>query len=134
MYLQAVGDSFVYGGEELLVLNGTVAAADFADHGPVGDVERSEQAGHTVATVVVGTPFRHAGHHRQDGGGAVQSLDLAVGSDQGAVSAFRLARFPGPPAEPDVPVSEHPALHRIMSPVYAAVPSVWLGHGEGMVL
>jgi len=57
-----------------------------------------------------------------------------VGSDQGAVSASRLARFPGPPAEPDVPVSEHPALHKIVSPVYAAVPSVWLAHGEGMVL
>jgi hypothetical protein len=57
-----------------------------------------------------------------------------VGSDQGAVSAFRLARFPGPPAEPDMPVSEHPALHKIVSLDYAAVPSVWLGHGEGMVL
>src|SRR3979411_329025 len=77
MYLQAVGDSFVDGGEELLVLDGTVAAADFGDHGPVGDVERSKQAGHTVATVVVGTPLRHAGHHRQDRVGAVQSLDLA---------------------------------------------------------
>jgi len=50
------------------------------------------------------------------------------------VSAFRPARFPGPPAEPDLPVSEHPALHRIVSPVYAAVRSVWLVQGEGMVL
>jgi hypothetical protein len=38
-------------------------------------------------------------------------LDVGVGSGRGAVSAFRLARFLGPPAEPDVPVPEHPALH-----------------------
>ena len=35
-----------------------------------------------------------------------------VGSDQGAVSAFRLVRFPGPPSEPDVRLSPHPALHQ----------------------
>jgi hypothetical protein len=28
--------------------------------------------------------------------------------------AFVLVRFPGPPSEPDVPVSEHPALHKPM--------------------
>jgi hypothetical protein len=36
---------------------------------------------------------------------------LGVGSRQGAVLASRPARFPAPPAEPDVPVPEHPALH-----------------------
>jgi hypothetical protein len=41
-------------------------------------------------------------------------LELAVGSGQGAVSGLRPIRFPDPPAEPDVPVPEHPALHRVM--------------------
>jgi hypothetical protein len=37
-----------------------------------------------------------------------------VGSDRGAVRAFRLVRFLGPPAEPDVRVPTHPALHETM--------------------
>ncbi len=35
-----------------------------------------------------------------------------VGSGRGAVSAFRLVRFPDPPTEPGVHVSAHRALHR----------------------
>ena len=35
-----------------------------------------------------------------------------VGSSRGAVSAFRPVRFPGPPSEPDVRLSPHPALHQ----------------------
>lgn len=37
-----------------------------------------------------------------------------VGSDRGAVTPFLVFRFPDPPAEPDVPVSEHPALHVLL--------------------
>src|SRR5215468_1086336 len=48
--------------------------------------------------------------------GTVGDLALAdlhvVGSDQGAVPGFLLARFPGPSPAPDVPVSGHPALHK----------------------
>ena len=36
----------------------------------------------------------------------------AVGSSRGAVPALPPVRFPDPPAEPDVPVPEHPALRR----------------------
>ena len=45
-------------------------------------------------------------------GPAPGDLDVGVGSGRGAVSVFRLIRFLGPPAEPDVPVPEHPALHK----------------------
>ena len=38
--------------------------------------------------------------------------ELAVGSDQGAVSGFHPVRFPDPSSEPAVPVSEQPALHK----------------------
>jgi hypothetical protein len=38
---------------------------------------------------------------------------VVIGSDQGAVSVFRLVRFPGPPTEPDVRLSPHPALHQL---------------------
>src|SRR5215217_9496813 len=36
--------------------------------------------------------------------------DQGVGSGRGAVLVFRPVRFPGPPAEPDVRLSPHPAL------------------------
>jgi len=36
---------------------------------------------------------------------------LLVGSTRGAVPALLPVRFPGPPAEPDVRVPTHPALH-----------------------
>ena len=42
----------------------------------------------------------------------VHLKDGGVGSSRGAVPALPPARFPDPPAEPDVPVPEHPALHR----------------------
>ncbi len=53
-------------------------------------------------------------------------FELAVGSGRGAVSAFRLVRFPGPPAEPDVPVPEHPALREWL-PVFR--PPWWRREG-----
>ena len=36
------------------------------------------------------------------------------GSDRSALPAFELVGFSGPPAEPDVQLSPHPALHRVM--------------------
>jgi hypothetical protein len=59
----------------------------------------------------------------EEGGGVGEDADdvgaafdffvdaFEVGSARGAVSALRLIRFRGPPAEPDVRVPTHPALH-----------------------
>ncbi len=55
-----------------------------------------------------------------------------VGSGRGAVSVLRPVRFLGPPSEPDVPVSEHPALHVFMPAGYATFCSL-LVHGVGML-
>ena len=46
------------------------------------------------------------------GGGRGAERHLRVGSSRGAVPALPPVRFPDPPAEPDLPVPEHPALHR----------------------
>ncbi|MGH3926505.1 MAG: hypothetical protein ACRDTT_27190, partial [Pseudonocardiaceae bacterium] len=43
-----------------------------------------------------------------EGGGA------EVRSARGAVPAFRLVGFSGPPPEPDVRFSPHPALHEVV--------------------
>jgi len=63
-------------GQKLLELGRAVPAVQVADDGPVGDVERREQAGDAVALVVMGATLGHAGHHRQHRLGAVQRLDL----------------------------------------------------------
>jgi hypothetical protein len=47
-----------------------------------------------------------------------------VGSYRSALPAFGLVGFSGPPAEPDVRLSPHPALHRFMPPVRAVLSSV----------
>jgi hypothetical protein len=52
---------------------------------------------------------------------ALQSDD--VGSDRSALPAFELVGFSGPPAEPDVRLSPHPALHRFMPLVRVIFPS-----------
>ena len=68
--------------------------------------------------------------HRESGGPLHQCSDRGtpksddVGSDRGALSAFRLVGFPGPPSEPDVQLPLHPALHVFMPLVYC--PSVQL--------
>jgi hypothetical protein len=49
---------------------------------------------------------------RIPGGQPVRSSSPVVGRAGARCQAFVLVRFPGPPSEPDVPVSEHPALHR----------------------
>jgi hypothetical protein len=56
-----------------------------------------------------------------------------VGSDRGAVPAFRLVRFPGPSPEPDVRLSPHPALHELV-PFGYATSVVVMGplHGVGI--
>ena len=46
------------------------------------------------------------------GGGRGAERDLRAGSGRGAVPALPPVRFPDPPAEPDLPIPEHPALHR----------------------
>lgn len=76
MNVQVRRDSFVDRGEELLELDRAVASMQLADHRAIGDVERGEQAGDVVAVVVVGAPFGHPRHHRQDRLGPVQGLDL----------------------------------------------------------
>ena len=53
-----------------------------------------------------------------------------VGSDRGAVPAFRQVRFPSPSPEPDVRLPPHPALHKPISLSYAA--SSVSAHGEGI--
>jgi len=57
---------------------------------------------------------------------------IRVGSGRGAVSVFRLIGFLGPPAEPDVPVPEHPALHKFVPLGQAAV--VVAVHGSGILV
>ncbi|GAA4743286.1 hypothetical protein GCM10023350_29980 [Nocardioides endophyticus] len=44
----------------------------------------------------------------------VEGVAGEVRSARGAVPAFRLVRFPGPPPEPDVRLSPHPALHEVV--------------------
>jgi site-specific DNA recombinase len=53
-----------------------------------------------------------AGTPASSGKDADRPRHQGVGSGRGAVPALPPVRFPGPPAEPDVPVPEHPALHR----------------------
>jgi len=65
-------------------------------------------------------------------GPAAGDRDLGVGSGRGAVSVFRLIGFLGPPAEPDVPVPEHPALHKFVPLGQAAV--VVAVHGSGILV
>ena len=53
----------------------------------------------------------------------VQRLGGEVGSTRGAVAAFRLLRFRGPPAEPGVRVPPHRALHEHAGGHLAISPS-----------
>ena len=57
---------------------------------------------------------------------ALAPLHDRVGSGRGAVSALPPARFPDPPSEPDVPIPEHPALHRTRCPIVALIRQRWL--------
>ena len=52
---------------------------------------------------------RHPGAEKFAGTPRAQHV---VRSGRGAVPAFQLGRFPGPPPEPGLRLSPHPALHR----------------------
>src|ERR1035437_4739616 len=81
VHFQVVGDFVVNLGQELLKLNHSMPPVDRGDDGPVGDVERGEQAGHAAAQIVVDAPL---GHHRQHGAGTSQRLDLKLRAPRGA--------------------------------------------------
>jgi hypothetical protein len=106
-------------GQYLLV----VAAGLAVDDGEPGLAQdfQADVAAHLGPFVVL---FGQDGADEADQGGAVgEDADnvgaaadfpvesFLVGSARGAVSALRLVRFRGPPAEPDVRVPTHPALH-----------------------
>lgn len=54
-----------------------------------------------------------------------------VEEGRGAVSVFPPVRFPGPPSEPDVHVSAHPALREIRPSRSMVWGSVCPGSGSG---
>src|SRR5215207_11464232 len=73
-----------------------------------------------------------------DRGGASHAVGAAVlswmvGSGTGRPAAFQPWVFPSPPTEPDVPVSEHPALHEPMPVGYDVVPAAVGVQGVGML-
>src|ERR1019366_6621229 len=81
VHVQVVGDFVVDLGQELLELNRSMPPVDRGDDGPVGNVERGEQVGHSVTYIVVGAPLGHPGHpghHRQHRAGTSQGLHLAL--------------------------------------------------------
>ena len=57
---------------------------------------------------------------------------LALGSSRGAVPPLGWSVSPTRPAEPDMRVTTHPALHRSMPLGYTTVRSMALVHGLGM--
>lgn len=72
------------------------------------DEKRHPAAAAATATTRPTPPDRRA----QDlGDSPAAAAPRPVGSDRGAVPAFLLVRFPGPPTAPDKHVSAHPALH-----------------------
>src|ERR1019366_10547902 len=86
-------------------------------HQPVSDGFGPVVLGKMQQHHVTGGSF----HQGSDRGPAVRSQD--VGSDRSALPAFELVGFSGPPAEPDVRLSPHPALHRFMPLVRVILPS-----------
>ena len=78
VHVQVLGDLGVDLGEELAELDRAVSAVHGRDHGPVGDVERREQARGAVPDVVMGALLGHARHHRERRLGPGQRLDLRL--------------------------------------------------------
>ena len=83
--------------------------------------------GHGDANGVPGDPLGEPQHRRP-----VPPADDG-GSDRSALPAFELVGFSGPPSEPDVRLSPHPALHGITPLMRASLtssrlPMVW-GYG-----
>ena len=76
--LQVLWDRLVDLGQELPELRGPVTAVDRGDHGPVGDVQRGEQARRAVTDIVMTPPVGDTRNHRQGRLGAGQGLDLGL--------------------------------------------------------
>lgn len=62
--------------QELVELHDAVPPVLGADNGPVGDVQRGEQAGGAVPDLVVGPLPRYARHHPKGRLGTEQGMDL----------------------------------------------------------
>ena len=107
---QVVRDAAVDEVQESLELLGPMPSGHIGDDLSGGHVEGGVEVGGAVADVVMAAPLGHAGHQRQHRSGPIQHLDLRVGSDQGAVLASRLARFPGPPADPVMAISRNGSM------------------------
>ena len=81
---------------------------------------------HRLGTVAIGELEQHdvAAVALDEGPDRGHLLAEDVGSDRSALPAFELVGFSGPPAEPDVRLSPHPALHRFM-PLVRVILSSW---------
>jgi hypothetical protein len=97
--------------EEPQHVGAAVALVQVGDHLAGGDVHRGEQVDGAVAFVVVGHRGGPAAFHRQRRLGAVQGR-APLGRGRGAWLPFGQLVSPSPPAEPDVRVPTHPALHK----------------------
>lgn len=78
VHVEPVGHLGVDLPEERDELGVPVPAVRGADHGPVGNVHRGEQARGAVPHVVAGAPPGHSRHHRQGRPGAPERLDPAL--------------------------------------------------------
>ena len=67
LYVQIGRDGFVDGVEELAELNGPMAPMTFPDHFDGFRIQRCKQGGRPVAFVIVASPLRLSGAHRQHG-------------------------------------------------------------------
>ena len=125
MNVEAVWNGAVGEIQEPPELIGPVAFGEVCDHLARRDIERCVEVCRAVAHVVVALAFKNARSHREDRLGPVERLDpgllvdaehhgTLVGSGQGAVPVSQPARLPGPPSEPDMRVSTHPALRMAM--------------------
>ena len=76
VHVDALGHVVVDQVQEAAELLGAVAWCEVGDDFAGGDVERCVEVGGAVALVVMGAPLGGAGYERQDGGGAVERLDL----------------------------------------------------------
>lgn len=105
----------------------TLVPSESAPHGDRDRFEEldkaSQHGGGVVSFGEVAEQVESTGalHQRRDRRGVLRSDD--VGSSRSALPAFELVGFSGPPAEPDVRLSPHPALHRFMLLVRVFLPS-----------
>ncbi len=69
VHVEGVGHCLVCREQELLELDGSVAAVACVDGGAVCDVEGRERAGNAVSVAVAGAPLGYAGHRLGTAGG-----------------------------------------------------------------